>query len=312
MRKILYILCFGILLTTCDDGDVIEVTLDFNDTFSQCGELVFFKINGSTSETLSIQFNNDLTVEQILDVGDDFIYEETFPLGNTNVFNYRSYSSLPVSASNVLFCNDVPPSNLNIERDEVSISGEVTIRTVLVEDDNDGIPAEIEDENLDGDNNPATNPTDTDQDGIPDYLDIDDDGDNVLTIEESVNYTAENGFDSALDTDGDGDYNYLDPDDDGDGVLTRDEESVTADLDPTNDRTISDDNPDSIPDYLNDQITTSVTATEYREHRITLTYTVSAILTNISLPSITQQTLDFGTLVDDAVSATRVEDTIFN
>ena len=50
MRKFLYILCFGLLLTTCDDGDIIVVSLDFEDEFSQCGDLVFYKTNQSTSE----------------------------------------------------------------------------------------------------------------------------------------------------------------------------------------------------------------------------------------------------------------------
>ncbi len=34
----------------------------------------------------------------------------------------------------------------------------------------------------------------------------------------------------------------------------------------------------------------------YREHNIIQTYVVSVVVSNISLPSITQQTLDFGTL----------------
>ncbi len=46
-----------------------------------------------------------------------------------------------------------------------------------LDDDNDGILDVNEDANGDADNNPATNPTDTDSDGIPDYLDLDSDGD---------------------------------------------------------------------------------------------------------------------------------------
>ena len=64
---------------------------------------------------------------------------------------------------------------------------------------------------------------DTDGDGIPDYLDIDDDGDNVLTENElnpEEGSWKDFGF---LDTDGDGTADYLDTDDDGDGVPTRNE-----------------------------------------------------------------------------------------
>ncbi|MFK7782577.1 hypothetical protein [Psychroserpens sp.] len=295
MRKFIILLCIGLLFTTCDDGDVFEVTLDFEDEFKQCGELVFFKTNENTSESLSIQFST-LTMETILDVGDDFFYEDTFPLGGSNVFNYRSYSNLP--ADNVLFCNDIPPSNLGIERDEVSLGGEVTVTTVLVEDDNDGIPSELEgqDPNGDGDFSDAI---DTDDDTIPDYLDVDDDGDNVLTVNEDVNYTEDDGLINALDTDGDGTPDYLDDDDDGDGVPTRDEDT-DQDKNPTDD--FSDINNPGIANYLNDQYSVSVPAIAYRDHEIRMIYTISVIVSEISLPSITQQTLDFGTLNDSSIT----------
>ena len=310
MRKFLYILCLGLLFTTCDDGDVFEVTLDFDDEFKQCGDLVFYKTNSSTSESLSIQFGS-LDIETILDVGDDFLYEDTFSLGGSNVFNYRSYDNLP--ADNILFCNDIPPSNLGINRDEVSLAGEVFIRTVLVEDDNDGVPSELED--LNGNGNLEDD--DTDNDGIPNYLDADDDGDNVLTINEldTENLDGDDDpFTNPLNTDGDIFPNYLDNDDDGDGVATRDEENVTQDLSPANDVTIDTTfNPEGIADYLNDQIATTLVATEFRVHEIRMTYTVTATVTNISLPSITQQTLDFGTLNDSENTIDdRVGNPVFN
>ncbi|MDG1805977.1 choice-of-anchor L domain-containing protein [Flavicella sp.] len=50
---------------------------------------------------------------------------------------------------------------------------------VDLDDDNDGIYDTVEDANLDNDNNPLTNPTDTDLDGISDFLDLDSDGDGI-------------------------------------------------------------------------------------------------------------------------------------
>ena len=318
MRKFLYILCLGLLFTTCDDGDVFEVTLDFDDTFSQCGTLVFYKTNQSTSESLSIKLPSltlespsDLPVnsqlESLLDVGEDHLYENTLPIGNTNVLNYRSYANLP--ADNLLFCNDIPPSNLGINKDEVSIGGEVYIRTVLVEDDNDGIPSELEDLNGNGD----YDDDDSDNDTIPNYLDADDDGDNVLTKTEldTLNLDGDdNPLTNPKDTDEDGIPDYLDSDDDGDGVLTRDEENTNVNQNPTDD--VSD--PDAgVADYLNDQVSTTVTATAFRTHTIRMTYTISVILSEISLPSITQQTLDFGTLDDTSITSdTRTGTPVFN
>ncbi|MFC2109232.1 choice-of-anchor L domain-containing protein [Bacteroidota bacterium] len=48
-----------------------------------------------------------------------------------------------------------------------------------IDDDNDGILDTVEDANSDNDNNPLTNPTDTDGDGIYNFLDLDSDGDGI-------------------------------------------------------------------------------------------------------------------------------------
>jgi hypothetical protein len=77
-----------------------------------------------------------------------------------------------------------------------------------VDDDGDGIIDSVEDANVDGDNNPATHPTDSDGDNIPDYLDIDSDNDGILDNVEAQ--TIENYISpSNIDSDGNGlDDNY--------------------------------------------------------------------------------------------------------
>ncbi|MDN3491336.1 DUF6252 family protein [Winogradskyella bathintestinalis] len=107
------------------------------------------------------------------------------------------------------------------------------------DDDSDGVPNVFEDFNGDGD---KTN-DDTDGDGVPNYLDNDDDGDGILTQYEAVD---ENG--NPVDTDGDMDVDYLDNDDDGDGILT-----INENADPNGDGNPDDAldaNGDGIPDYL--------------------------------------------------------------
>jgi gliding motility-associated-like protein len=64
-------------------------------------------------------------------------------------------------------------------------------------------------------------PLDTDGDGTPNYLDIDDDGDGISTIDEDINQNSDPMDD---DTDGDGIANYLDDDDDNDGISTWEED----------------------------------------------------------------------------------------
>jgi len=94
--------------------------------------------------------------------------------------------------------------------------------------DLDGVPSYLED--INGDLNLGND--DTDEDGIQDFIDIDDDGDGTLTIEEDLE-----DIDVNIDSSGDG---ILDNDLDGDG-------------DPTNDDTDG----DGIPNYLDTDDTVS-------------------------------------------------------
>lgn len=108
-----------------------------------------------------------------------------------------------------------------------------------IDQDNDGIVDAFEDLNLDGDNDVTTDPTDTDGDGFPDYLDIDSDDDGIpdnIEAQPTVGYIApsgeddnNNGLDDIYetpgnlgiipeDTDEDGIPDYVDMDSDNDGV----------------------------------------------------------------------------------------------
>ena len=293
MRYLLGLVCLVFLCTACDDGDIITVELEFEDTFQVCGEMVFYKTIDDPSESLTI-FINGLTEDTLLSFEDDLINVsetsvEERDLNGTNVMNYRRYSAVTVNGLD-LFCNDIP-SNISITFDELVEDGLVLISTIAIDDDNDGIPWEDEDENLDGDNNPTTMPTDTDTDGVPDYLDVDDDGDNVLTEDEDDDVDGDgNPFTNPRDTDNDGIFDYLDSDDDGDGVETRDEENFTQDNNPNNDETTS-----GIKDYLNDLVFTEVIATEFRTHSITRTITSSIELQNVFFGEVEYDFYDFGT-----------------
>lgn len=283
MRKF-FLVFLSLGLMTCNDGDIITVELDFEDTFKQCGELVFYKTKQDPSESLSIEFSTVNNIEEFLNVDDDNMYiSSNLPV----TFNYRTYNTtLPTD----YFCNNIPPSSVTILSDEQSDDSTAMITTVLVEDDNDGIPAELEDINGDGD---LTN-DDTDGDGIPNYLDFDDDGDNVPTATEMPDPNNDGNLDDALDTDLDDIPNYLDTDDDGDGVLTRDEEASTDE--PNQDPTDDVDNADIGPDYLNNLFFESVPANAYRLHTIQQTYQINCIINDISISNLTQQSLDLGTL----------------
>lgn len=108
-----------------------------------------------------------------------------------------------------------------------------------LDDDNDGILDTEEDHNLDGDDNPLTDPIDSDGDGFPDHLDIDADNDGIPdnieaqttagyippNDDDEATYEANSGVNSAyldglnpVNTDGTDQPDYLDDDSDNDLV----------------------------------------------------------------------------------------------
>ncbi|MCF6222097.1 MAG: hypothetical protein L3J34_00080 [Flavobacteriaceae bacterium] len=78
-------------------------------------------------------------------------------------------------------------------------------KVIIADSDNDWVVNN--DEDIDGDGDVKND--DTDEDGIPNYLDIDDDGDGILTKNEDANGDGDPTND---DTDGDGIPDYLDKD----------------------------------------------------------------------------------------------------
>jgi hypothetical protein len=244
MKKILVILA-ALLIWSCDDGDILVTSFDFDEqTLQTCTDFdfVYFKINADNNETLALQFSTALPFQT--EVG-----EQEISLSSTNQVTYRRFNS-DVTAS--YFCNAIPPTQPTVVEEFTSNVGDITLVTDGTLDDDDGIPAELE------------MGMDSDSDGIEDYLDFDDDGDNVPTLFEGVVIT-DGVIDPLLtrDTDGDGKFDYLDIDDDGDGILTIDEDP-NMDLDPMNDN--SDPDMDTLDDYLNQNIAISYDIGAFREH----------------------------------------------
>lgn len=280
------------MVSACDDGDVIDVELDFDRELATCDlspqTYFLFDSKKNPSESLSLIFPKNSTTRLIFDPPENN-YKTTFAInGSTIKFNYRTYDGNPED----LLCNLLPEPTTKIINDYLATSGTVTTITTYVDDDEDGIPSDVEDENLDGDNDPSTNATDTDGDGIPDYLDADDDNDNVLTKNEKHNYTEADGFSKAVDTDGDGIPDYLDDDDDGDGVLTRHEDE-NMNGNPMDDRDESSPTP-TIPRYLDAEAKDTFAYKEFNKNTYTRTVTVRFFINNVNLDIISLTEIDFG------------------
>jgi len=285
----------AISLLSCNDGDIFVTELHFPETLQYCEgntDLIIYSIKETPYETLSIK----LPVSDTINLTSVINPNPTTELSSTNTFNYRSYSGDP---SNI-FCNSLPPTSPVVLSNYEATTGTVKFTTTIVaEDDNDGIPANLEDDNTDGDNNHLTNPRDTDNDGVPDYLDSDDDGDNVPTANEDPDPDGDGDLSDALDTDGDTIPDYLDTDDDNDGTITR-YEDTNGDNDPTND--VNDPTITIDPDYLNAIITTPTPNDVYRNNTNTRNYTcvitvIHAILRNsVTFEELVYENRDIGTI----------------
>lgn len=282
MKRLFTLLFFcSALFQSCDDGDIIITTFNFDDAdINYCGTLgnyVFYNVNPDALESLSLKLGVT-----------DSLYktEETksYTLnGTTNFVNYRTYDG---ALGSTYFCSSIPPTVPNVTVDYFAAAGTVEFTTTFIFDDNDGVAI---DEEFDGD---------TDGDGLPNVYDYDDDGDNVptsLELDTKNDDGDNNPLTNPLDTDSDGIPDYLDPDDDGDGVLTRDEDK-DGDLNPRDDITVQ----NAGADYLNPDIADDYNIDEYREHTYKITKNVKIVLKNLVLVNgdeeITQETLTMGTI----------------
>ncbi|MDP5101323.1 MAG: hypothetical protein NWQ09_08350, partial [Nonlabens sp.] len=169
MKKILFILV-AVIVAGCDDGDIIFEDLSFtNVAVAACepvegaasNSYVFYKLDRTNNESISLE----LTVPDDL-INTNGIYG-SYTLNATNKIEYRKFNGQPPMD---YYCNSVPVTTPGVTELYSSRNGGlVTIETTSeTEDDNDGIPADVEGFILD-----------TDMDGIPNYLDSDDDGDNI-------------------------------------------------------------------------------------------------------------------------------------
>lgn len=287
MKRFLIAIALLGLLTSCDDGDIIVTDFDFEDSTLQFCEgpnkfVIFATNNDDVNESISLEFtNSNITTDDSGKFITNTSENITFSLSGTNKVIYRIYNN-QINGSEY-FCQVVPPSEpVPTTEYESGSDGTVTIATRFTDETGDSDPDEDGLSNLEEGWNPdGLNHQDTDDDGIPDYLDVDDDGDNVITrVERLVNEDSILDDNGEVDSDRDGIPNYLDDDDDGDGVETRLEVSEEDGL--TNPGSFSSTG-DGLPNYLNDQQTEFFQHNEYIPHNITRNYGYQVTLRNFNL-----------------------------
>ena len=264
---IIYFL-YPILFQGCNDGDIIVTNFDFEDAqLQQCGDtsnVVFFKINPQVNESISLLIPT--SQELFIETG-----TQTFNLSSTgSIVNYRGFDD---SVTSSYFCNPVPATSPGVVLEYIGTSGIARLISETTLDDFDGIDF------VNSDDLSQEGFGDFDGDGIPNYHDFDDDGDNVLTSQEIGDDPL-----NPRDTDLDGMPDYLDPDDDNDGVLTINED-IDQNLNPADDIAT----PGGLPNYLDPDITTSVVIEAYKEHLYNRTSDGTIIIDNLVLVSTQEQ-----------------------
>lgn len=268
MRTRLLLIFLSVLFLGCNDGDIIVTNFDFQDAqLQQCGDdanSVFFKINPQVNESISLYIPT--TQELFIESG-----TQSFNLSGTgSIVNYRGFDD---SVSSSYFCNAIPPTSPGVILEYIGTSGTARLISETTLDDFDGIDFVSSDELL------QEGFGDFDGDGIPNYHDFDDDGDNVLTSQEIGDDPL-----NPRDTDLDGIPDYLDPDDDNDGVLTINED-IDQNLNPANDITT----PGGLPNYLDPEVAISIVIEAYKEHVYNRTSDGTIIIDNLVLVSTQEQ-----------------------
>ena len=279
MRSLLILLFCCNFLLSCDDGDVLNVQLDFDKNLTICeppasSNFILYDTKNDPSESLTLLFPDNAQAQSILypTVSGNM---ETMTINKSSVrFIYRTYNGDP----NDYICEDIPDANVSVNENYEAESGTANFMSTFEDDDNDGVPTALE---FDGD---------TDGDGIPDYKDSDDDGDNVPTLNEKPDPNDDGDLSDAQDTDGDGIPDYLDTDDDGDGTPTRLE-------DENNNGNLFDDlaTGAAVARFLDDTVFDTYAVTFVRPNAFRRTFRINVTLEDIDLTILATDRFELGT-----------------
>lgn len=130
MKKLFYLVAICLGFVSCDDGEVIFTSFDFDEIdLRYCGDVgdfVFFKINNENRETLSLQLR---TQDSIFWIADTTSY--TLGGSSNHLVHYRKYNG---EVQNSYFCNSIPPVNPEVTQEYISTAGRATAITKIETD----------------------------------------------------------------------------------------------------------------------------------------------------------------------------------
>ncbi len=129
-KSLITLLILVSLTVACSEGDIIDTDINFSDNnLSLCStssNFVFFKLQNSSTESLSVEFTSTTFSPTT---------PTTTPItitfnGTSNILRYRSFTS-SIDPSNY-FCTNIPPSTTLISEELTSPTGTATITVTEV------------------------------------------------------------------------------------------------------------------------------------------------------------------------------------
>ena len=136
MRSLLILLFCCNLLLSCDDGDVLNVQLDFDKNLTLCeppasSNFILYDTKNDPNESLTLLFPNNAQAQSILypTVSGNM---ETMTINNSTVkFIYRTYTGDPT----LYICQDIPDENVSVNENYEANSGTVNFISTFEDDD---------------------------------------------------------------------------------------------------------------------------------------------------------------------------------
>lgn len=135
MKRCLFILCILALFQSCDDGNVIVTSFDFDarSDLKSCNggkDNVFFIINSDPDESISFNFSEEDFDGKLSPNENE--KRLTIPLNENNVLTYRTYDSQ--LEGQTYFCSGVPPTTPKvIEEYKSKDGGNIDLITVVTD-----------------------------------------------------------------------------------------------------------------------------------------------------------------------------------
>ena len=126
MRKLLYLFSVSFLLnTSCHDGDIININLDFDKELELCAnelDYIVYDLKEDPYETLTLFIESNTTNNLIFNPVST-PHSGSLNINGTSVrFNYRTYNDNPIGE---LLCTDIPSSTVDIIKDYEAQGGTV-------------------------------------------------------------------------------------------------------------------------------------------------------------------------------------------